>query len=79
MVEELKNFFKEAVLTELFEGLKVGSNGLKVNNYQYVDDDVLVGATLVENCLTIIEVIRSYKLVSDLKVNFTRVVYLGLM
>jgi len=57
---------------KLFEGYKVGSNGIEVSYLQYADDTLFIGGLRLENILTIKVVLRCFELASRLKINFSK-------
>jgi hypothetical protein len=69
VVEGLSALMKKAVDSNLFHGYKVSDN-MKFHSLQFADDTILVGEGNWDNLWTIKTVLRSFELVSGLKVNF---------
>ena len=67
----LTGLMREAQEKNLFEGFKVWKNNVDISILQYADDTVFFGTTL-ENVRTIKVMLRSFELVSGLKINFAK-------
>lgn len=63
---------REAQHKNLFEGFKVWKNNVDINILQYADDTVFFGTTTWENVRAIKVMLRSFELVSGLKINFAK-------
>jgi hypothetical protein len=69
VVEGLSALMKKAVDNNLFHGYKVSDN-IMFHSLQFADDTILVDEGNWDNLWTIKTVLRSFELVSGLKVNF---------
>jgi hypothetical protein len=69
VAEGLTGLMSKAVESSLFHGYKV-SNNISFHTLQFADDTILVGEGNWSNLWTIKTVMRSFELVSGLKVNF---------
>ncbi|GKV44765.1 hypothetical protein SLEP1_g51921 [Rubroshorea leprosula] len=67
-----------SVLKGLLEGVEVGSKGFKVSHLQFADDTILFGPTTEQNVWAMKGIMRSFELVSGLKVNFNKSQLLGI-
>ena len=63
---------REAVEKNLFRGFLVGRNNVEISSRQYVDDTIFFGETSMENVKAIKAILRSFELVSGLKINFAK-------
>ena len=72
VVECLTGLMREAQKKNLYDGFKVGRNNLEINILQYADDTVFFGTTSMENVRAIKVMLRSFELVSGLKINFAK-------
>ena len=72
VVEGLNGLVREAMEKNLFQGFVVGRNEVKVNILQYADDTLFFGKAFVENVKAIEVRLRSFELVSGLKINFSK-------
>jgi len=61
---------REASEMSLFDGYKVGTEGIEVNLLQYVDDTIFVGDMRLKNVVVVKSILKCIELVSGLKVNF---------
>ncbi|GAU47110.1 hypothetical protein TSUD_403430 [Trifolium subterraneum] len=69
VAEGLTGLMRTAVDNGMFQGYKVGNN-ISFNTFQFADDTIFVGEGNWENIWTIKTVLRSFEIVSGLKVNF---------
>ncbi|CAJ2637312.1 unnamed protein product [Trifolium pratense] len=69
VVEGLSGLMNKAVGSGSFHGYKVNNN-LMFHTLQFADDTIIVGEGKWDNLWTIKTVLRSFELVSGLKVNF---------
>eukprot|EP00256_Glycine_max_P062848 XP_014632435.1 uncharacterized protein LOC106799005 [Glycine max] len=56
----------------LFRGFSVGTNNVEISILQYADYTIFFGEASMENVKTIKAVLRTFELVSDLKINFSK-------
>ena len=71
-MEGLNGLLREAMEKNLFQGLLVGRNEMEVSILQYADDTIFFGKTSMENFKAIKVILRSFELVSGLKINFSK-------
>ncbi|GAU32181.1 hypothetical protein TSUD_68520 [Trifolium subterraneum] len=69
VAEGLTVLMRSAVDSNLFHGYKV-SNNISFHTFQFADDTIIVGEDNWDNLWTIKTVLRSFELVSGLKINF---------
>lgn len=69
---------KNAILQRKFKGFKVGNSGTEISILQYADDTMLVCEACWENLWVMKSVLRCFKLVSGLKVNFKKTRVIGI-
>lgn len=72
VAEGLSVLMREAMEKNMFKGVLVGEKKVEVNLLQYADDIVFFGETNLRNARTIKCLMRSFELVSGLKVNFAK-------
>ena len=70
VAEGLTGLMREALDKSLFSNLLVGKNNIPVNILQYADDTIFFGEATMQNVKTIKSILRSFELVSGLKINF---------
>ena len=70
VAEGLTGLMREALHKSLFSNLLVGKNNIPVNILQYADDTIFFGEATMQNVKTIKSILRSFELVSGLKINF---------
>lgn len=70
MAEGLSDLMREAVSRNLYRGFNVGTMKVEVNLLQYANDTIFVGKFNVDNVVVLKSMIKYFELVSDLKVNF---------
>ena len=56
----------------MFQGFLVGRNEVEVSILQYADDTLFFGKASMENVKAIKVILRSFELVSGLKINFSK-------
>lgn len=61
---------RQAVEKDLFESYLVGSQKLKANLLQFIDNTLFVGKASVKNVIVLESILRCFELVYGLKVNF---------
>lgn len=72
VVEGLVGLMREAQEKNLFDGFKVGRNNVEISILQYADDTVFFGSASMANVRVIKVILRSFELVSGLKINFVK-------
>ena len=72
VVEGLNGLMREAVEKNLFRGFLVGRNNVEISILQYADDTIFFGEASMENVKAIKVILRSFELVSGLKINFAK-------
>ncbi|GAU48842.1 hypothetical protein TSUD_186170 [Trifolium subterraneum] len=77
VVEGLSGVIRSAKERNMFTGFKVGNTGLYVSHLQYADDTLFIGEASMENIWSLNAILRSFELVSDLKVNFYKSSIMG--
>ena len=68
----LNGLMREAVEKNLFRGFLVGRNNVEISILQYADDTIFFGEASMENVKAIKVILRSFELVSGLKINFAK-------
>ena len=63
---------REALDKNLYNSFHVGANSEPVNILQYADDTIFLGDATLKNVKTIKSLLRSFELVSGLKINFAK-------
>jgi hypothetical protein len=66
----LGGLMKRVVELSRFGGFQIGSQGVVVSHLQYVDDNFCIGEPTLENLWTLKTILRGFKMVSGVKVNF---------
>lgn len=56
----------------LFEGIKVGRNGITVSHLQYADDAVFFGKWSIVNLKNLMKILRCFQEISGLKINVSK-------
>ena len=72
VAECLNGLMREAVEKNIFKEFLVGRNNVKISILQYADDTIFFGEASMENVKAIKVILRSFELVSGLKINFTK-------
>ena len=70
VVEGFTGLMREAKNVGLFKGIEVGSQKVQVNLLQFADDTLFFSSPSYHNVLVIKAILRSFELVSGLRVNF---------
>lgn len=70
VAEGLGGLVREAVEKNLFEGVQVGREELKISLLQFADDTLFFGEASLRNIITLKSILRCFELASRLKVNF---------
>jgi len=72
VAEALNGILKAAVGRNLYNGFTVGSNNVDISILQYADDTIFYGEASMMNIKAIKAILRAFKLVSGLKINFAK-------
>jgi len=78
VVEGLVGLVRQVVKKNLYCGVERGSNGTKVGLLLFVDDTLFMYDTKVQNARVIKAILRSFEMVSRLRVNFFKTKIKGL-
>jgi len=70
VAEGLTGLVREAKRVRLFKGVKVGSQGVQVDLLQFADDTIFFCEPSYHNVLVVKAILRSFEVVSGLRVNF---------
>ena len=70
VAEGLTDLMREALDKSLFNSFLVGKKHTPVNILQYADDTIFFGEATMQNVKTIKSILRSFELVSGLRINF---------
>jgi hypothetical protein len=77
VAEGFSGLMRNAVELNLFEGFKIGGNGLVVSHLQYADDTLCIDKATVENLWTMKALLRGFEMASGLKINFSKSSLIG--
>nr|KYP76076.1 hypothetical protein KK1_020298 [Cajanus cajan] len=72
VVEDLIVMMRTTISENMFEGLIVGKNQVKVSILQYANDTILLGKEKLSNVVIIKSILICFELISGLKVNFAK-------
>ena len=72
VAEGLSGMMREAVSKNLYHSFLVGKNKVPVNMLQFADDTIFFGEPSMENVSLIKAMLRSYEMVSGLRINFAK-------
>ena len=72
VAEGLTGLMREALAKGLFSSFCVGKDRTPINILQYADDTIFFGEATMQNVKTIKSILRSFDLVSGLKINFAK-------
>ncbi|GKV30901.1 hypothetical protein SLEP1_g39668 [Rubroshorea leprosula] len=78
VAEGLNGIISIAVHRGLFEGIDVGNRGMKLSHLQFVDNMIMFGKTAEENIWEAKCLMRTFELVSGLKINFKKIQLMGI-
>lgn len=70
VAEGLNGMMRQAIRRNLFNGFKIGSEGVDVSLLQFADDTLFMGEPSTQNVLVMKSMLRCFELMSGLKVNF---------
>ncbi|GKB75641.1 putative RNA-directed DNA polymerase, eukaryota, reverse transcriptase zinc-binding domain protein [Tanacetum coccineum] len=76
-VEALHVTLQEAKFKNVFEGVKVGCNGVDISQFQFADDALILGKWFLDNAKNLCRILRCFHMASGLKVNFTKSKFFG--
>ncbi|GKV35665.1 hypothetical protein SLEP1_g43906 [Rubroshorea leprosula] len=72
VAEGLNGLIHSAIRKNLFQGVAVGYNGVSFSHIQFADDTILFGKATESNVWAAKCILRSFELVSGLKINFSK-------
>ena len=72
VAEALNGLVREAIGKNLYRGFSVGSNNVVISILQYADDTIFFGEASMRNVKAIKAILRTFELVSGLKINFVK-------
>ena len=72
MAEGMTGVMREAISKNCFRIFLVGNNKVSVDVLQYVDDTIFFGKASMENVKVVKVILRSFKMVSSLRINFSK-------
>ncbi|GJY33891.1 RNA-directed DNA polymerase, eukaryota [Tanacetum coccineum] len=76
--ESLNVAMQEIVQGGLFDGVKVGSDGIEVSHLQYADDTIFVGDWNRRNIISLMKLLKCFQMASGLKVNLNKSTLFGI-
>ncbi|GKV44307.1 hypothetical protein SLEP1_g51499 [Rubroshorea leprosula] len=77
VAEGLNGMVTAASEKQLYKGVKVGTDDIMVSHLQFADDTIFFGEATDENIWAIKCIVRSFELVSGLKVNYAKSQLMG--
>ncbi|GJX41196.1 RNA-directed DNA polymerase, eukaryota [Tanacetum coccineum] len=78
VAESLNVAMQEVVQGGLFDGVKVGSDGIEVSHLQYADDTIFVGDWNRRNIISLMKLLKCFQMASGLKVNLNKSTLFGI-
>ncbi|GKV05277.1 hypothetical protein SLEP1_g17307 [Rubroshorea leprosula] len=78
IAEGLNGLISRAVQKDQLQEVEVGVGGFKVSHLQYANDTILFGLAMEENVWAMKAILRSFELVSELKINFNKSHLIGI-
>ena len=72
VVDGLNGLLREATEKNMFQGFLMGRNEVEISILQYADDTIFSGKASMKNVHAIKVILRSFELVSSLKINFSK-------
>jgi len=72
IAEALNGLMRKAMEENLYKGFSVGSNQVNISILQYADDTIFFGKTSMANVKAIKAILRTFVVVSGLKINFVK-------
>jgi len=77
VADGFSSLMDNAVNQNLFKGFEMMKGGMIISHLQYVDDTLCIGEATINNLWTLKALLRGFKIVSGLKVNFHKSCLLG--
>ncbi|GKU90763.1 hypothetical protein SLEP1_g4714 [Rubroshorea leprosula] len=77
VAEGLNGLIMKAISKGLLEGIKVGKGELSISHLQFADDTLIMGEAKEENIWAVKCIMRSFELVSGLKINYAKSQLMG--
>ncbi|GKV28743.1 hypothetical protein SLEP1_g37755 [Rubroshorea leprosula] len=78
VAEGLNGLVSSAVEKQLYKGVTVGKEGVSVSHLQFADDTIFFGEASDDNIGAIKSIMRTFELVSGLKINFGKSQLMGI-
>ncbi|GKV50907.1 hypothetical protein SLEP1_g57586 [Rubroshorea leprosula] len=78
VAEGLNGLVSSAVEKQLYKGVVVGNEGVSVSHLQFADDTIFFGEASEDNIGVIKSIMRTFELVSGLKINFGKSQLMGI-
>ncbi|GKV34438.1 hypothetical protein SLEP1_g42813 [Rubroshorea leprosula] len=78
VAEGLNGLVSSAVEKQLYKGVAVGNEGVSVSHLQFADDTIFFGEASEDNIGVIKSIMRTFELVSGLKINFGKSQLMGI-
>ncbi|GKV24110.1 hypothetical protein SLEP1_g33762 [Rubroshorea leprosula] len=78
VAEGLNGLTSSAVEKELYKGVTVGKDAVMVTHLQFADDTIFFGEATEDNIMVIKSIMRSFELLSGLKINFQKSQLMGI-
>ncbi|GJZ28976.1 hypothetical protein Tco_0573623 [Tanacetum coccineum] len=78
LAESLNVAMQEVVQGGLFNGVKVGSDGIEVSHLQYAADTIFVGDWNRRNIISLMKLLKCFQMASGLKVNLNKSTLFGI-
>jgi len=72
VAEGLSGLLREAIDKKMYTGFAVGRDKVDVSILQYADDTIFFGEASMENTKAIKVILRTFEMVSGLKINFAK-------
>ncbi|GKV27405.1 hypothetical protein SLEP1_g36578 [Rubroshorea leprosula] len=72
VAEGLNGMMAAAIEKKMYKGVKVGNGDLMVSHLQFADDTMFFGEATEENIWAIKCIVRTFEMVSGLKINYTK-------
>ena len=72
VAEGLNGLMREAIERKIYTSFSVGRDKVDVNILQYADDTIFFGEATMENIKAIKIILRTFEMVSGLKINFSK-------
>ncbi|KAI3771839.1 hypothetical protein L6452_03008 [Arctium lappa] len=72
VAESLNTLMKEAKAEGIFEGIKVGKEGMEISHLQYADDAIFFGKWNIRNLKNLMKILKCFYEASGLKINISK-------